>query len=1075
MEKKPSSPEETNPPPAGVPSPAQGVYTIPFHQPFFDTVVRGILDQVGNDPLKLADYTILVPDRETVAVLRQAFIAQLQGQTHVMPHINAPGDLDDEHLSLKISDDPVLSQALMDMPPAVSRMHRQLILAQEILKIPGMASSAQKSIKLGEELGKFLDAVQRHDVELKNIEQLVPPEFAAQWSKTADFLKIITETWPKKLQEMGKIDPEEHKNTVIQIQAAHWQKNKPVHPVIAVGFNDDSTATHSLLKAVVSLPNGAVVLPGLDRGIDQKSWDVLTPVHPQSALKDILATLGVERAAVREWQVPPSATADSFARAPNLERTNQERQKLLREAMRPAGTAEEWTALRAGKDKKARKKNTAALPAVPGAIDIQALNGMDMITCGTQQEEASVIALKMRESLEVPGRHVTLVTADRSLARRVSARLRNWQIDVRDDAGTALSETPVGVYLLSSAAMAAEEWAPVHLLEALKHPLTALGESRENFHRKVLDLENMVLHGPRPGIGAEGVKGVLSAAFNRAARRPETKQAPEQLQAARKELEDFVGGIEAAGKNFFDKMSSPQAVPFSVMLEEHIRFAEALAADDKKSGADRIWQGDDGVKAARFLAELRAVAQHVPDVTGRNYVDVLHGLMRDVTVQSKTTSHPTLHITTPEKAGLYKSDIVILGGINDDVWPPRVNENPWLSPDMIKSLGLPAPEADIGRSAHRFVQMASNPNVLLTRAMRSGEGPTVSSPFLTRLMMVLQGAGLEKAIEKKTHLLDIHMAMYTPSQVTPIDPPQVTPPADKRPKQLPVTAIETLMRDPYSVYVKYVLKLRQKGPLDASPSVAERGTFTHEALDVFVKKYPDKLPANAEEELLKIGRDTFKDRINNPAVQAFWWPRFERIAKWFVKFEGERRKMSKVLGSEVNGKLEIDTGDGIFTLTCIADRVDRGENDQLTIIDYKTGSVPSQKSVALGFSPQLTLEALIAFSGGFEGIDATDVGKLQYWKLSGGRPAADVTDVRGNAKGDVKQMVTEARNGIEALIKAFNDPAMPYLVTPRPEWAPRYNNVQHLSRVDEWSAVKKTAAAKKTTSRRSSSSKRRSK
>jgi ATP-dependent helicase/nuclease subunit B len=222
------------------------------------------------------------------------------------------------------------------------------------------------------------------------------------------------------------------------------------------------------------------------------------------------------------------------------------------------------------------------------------------------------------------------------------------------------------------------------------------------------------------------------------------------------------------------------------------------------------------------------------------------------------------------------------------------------------------------------------------------------------------------------------------------------------------------------------------------------------------------MPENAEEELLKIGRETFKTRINNPTVRTFWWPRFERIAKWFVLFEAERRKMSKTLGTEVQGKLEIDTGDGIFTLTAIADRIDRGANDQLSVIDYKTGSIPMQKAVALGFSPQLTLEALIAFTGGFDGIDAEDVGKLQYWKLSGGRKPAEVTEV----KGDVEELVSQARDGIEALIRTFNDPNTPYLVTPRPEWAPRYNNTRHLSRVDEWSSVKKTSNKKPSSSKR---------
>ncbi|TAL37439.1 MAG: double-strand break repair protein AddB [Alphaproteobacteria bacterium] len=1039
------------PPPDKTAGSASRIFTIAPDKSFLDSVAGGILAQVGNDPLKLSDYTILVPDRATRDLLRQAFMEQSKGKPGIMPRIDAPGDMDDDDLSLKISDNHILSQALMDIPQAVPELHRQLILAQEILKIPGMASSVQKAIKLGGELGSFLDEIQRNNLDLQKASSFVPAEFKDQWAHTAEFLKILTETWPKELQKLGMVDPEDHKNALISIQAAHWKQHPPANPIVAVGFTDTSPAVLGLLQTVAGLPKGAVVLPGVDLQLDQKSWDVLTPVHPQYAFKQMLTAFGLDRAAVSEWS--DNVPDPQHVRANDLEKTNRERQKLLRETMRPAGTSEGWSGLKGRK--KAKRPHIDAED--EEAIDIEALSGMDLITCSSQQEEASVIALKMRESLEVPGRTATLVTGDRSLARRVAARLRYWRIDVEDGAGETLSETPAGVFLLATANMAAEEWAPVATLEALKHPLATLGETHEAFAQKLSVLEDMVFHGPRPGPGHEGVKGVLKAAFNRAARRPDHRPLAD-LNADKQKLDAWLDAIEAAGKPLFDKMSEGKTLPFAEFLDDHIRFAEALAKTADETGADRLWRGDDGVKAARFLTQLRDAAKYIPDLTGEDYVDVLQGLMRDVSLKSTSAPHPTLKILTPEQARLTKADIMIVGGINDESWPKRPDESPWLSPDMGKALGLPPAEAQIGHAAHQFVQATSNPNVLLSRSVRSGDAPTVASPFLTRLMMVLKGANLDQEIQSKTQLLEIHDAMQTPADVKPIAPPEPRPPSSARPKELPVTAIEKLMRDPYAVYAKYVLKLRPKTPLDASPSVAERGTFTHDALDTFVKKYPDKLPDNAYDELLKIGRESFETRINNPNVQAFWWPRFERIAKWFVKFEEERREMTRTLGTEVRGKLEIDMGGGeVFTLTTIADRVDRNSDDQLAVIDYKTGAVPTQKSVALGYSPQLTLEALIAFRGGFDKIDASEVGELQYWKLSGGKPAADVTKVRG----DVKQLVTEANEGIQNLVKAFNDSKTPYLSTPRPEWAPRYNDYKHLSRSGEWGTVKQQADAKK--------------
>jgi len=1016
------------------------VYTVQTSQSFLDSIARGVLDQNKGDPLALNDTTILVPDSATGFALRQAFIEQMQGRPNIMPSIEVPDEVDRDQLELRLSANPELSHKLAALLPPVSRLERQLILADEILKIPGMASSPRKAIKLGEALGSFLDQAQRYNVSLDNIDKLVPPEFKKEWAQTAEFLKVITDIWPKKLKELNKSDPETYRNTLLGLRADFWRTLQPQPSVMAIGFRDSSPALGNLLHTVATLPEGKVIVQGLDTGLDQQSWDLITPVHPQYALKQLLTALGADRTAVQEWKAEPIATGN-FARAPNLKRTNEGREKLLRETMLPSGAARQQPL-----------PPTSTVSAIPPAnennIDVHALNGIDLITATSQQEEASVIALKMRETLEVPGRKVTFVTEDRDLARRVTARLKTWNIDVPDEAGTELSETPVGTYLLTTAAMAAEKWAPVPTLEALRHPLAALGENKEDFRRKISDLEDLVFHGPRPAPGAEGMKAALKSAFNFAAKYPHY-QTPEQLQELQKEMDALVARLEKAGGAFFAKMASDKPVPFAELLDAHIRFAEALAGDDKQPGYRTVWRGSDGIKASNFLRTLRESAALAPAVTGQEYADMLRGLMSDVKVVSRNTSHPELRIMTPEQARLLKPDIVILGGLNDKVWPPAVPENPWLSPKMIDKLGLPAPEAVIGRAAQDFVQLAATPNVLLTRSLRAGDAPTVASPFLARMMLALHSAGLEGSLENKTRLRDIHVAMHTPSKVVPIAPPHVTPPVDKRPKLLPVTGVETLMRDPYSTYVKYILKIRQKAPLDSSPGVNDRGTFTHEALDTFMKKYPDEMPPDALQQLLAIGQESFKSRIDNPTVRAFWWPRFEHIAKWFVGFETERRAMSRTLGTEVHGKLEFDTGDGIFTLTAIADRVDRGADDKLMMIDYKTGAVPETKAVKLGYSPQLTLEALIGFTGGFEGIEAGDVGKLQYWKLSGSRKPADIKTVNG----DIKTLVDEARTGIEKLVKAFNDPATPYLVTPNPAWAPRYNNNRHLSRVDEWSTV----------------------
>src|SRR5690606_15324021 len=135
---------------------------------------------------------------------------------------------------------------------------------------------------------------------------------------------------------------------------------------------------------------------------------------------------------------------------------------------------------------------------------------------------------------------------------------------------------------------------------------------------------------------------------------------------------------------------------------------------------------------------------------------------------------------------------------------------------------------------------------------------------------------------------------------------------------------------------------------DADPGAAERGTFIHQALDEFVRAFPKEMPPDALERLLALGRSAFGEALARPGVAAFWWPRFERIAAWFVAEELEYRETVAETQTELRGEIRIPGPAGPFRLTAFADRVDRLRSGAVSIIDYKTGGVPTKKEIAAG-------------------------------------------------------------------------------------------------------------------------------
>ncbi|WP_404326024.1 PD-(D/E)XK nuclease family protein [Aerophototrophica crusticola] len=264
---------------------------------------------------------------------------------------------------------------------------------------------------------------------------------------------------------------------------------------------------------------------------------------------------------------------------------------------------------------------------------------------------------------------------------------------------------------------------------------------------------------------------------------------------------------------------------------------------------------------------------------------------------------------------------------------------------MRQAFGLPAPERQVGQTAHDFAQAAGAPLVVLTRSERVEGTPTVPSRWLLRLDTVLDKARRLPALTAEAgEWLALQRALDWPEAVRPCPAPAPTPPVSARPRRLSVTQVEAWMRDPYAVYARHVLGLSALDPIDADPGAAERGQVLHAALDAFVRKFPEKMPPNARQELLACGRDAFGPLLDQPGVYAFWWPRFEKVADWFLALE-EQRRAAKVmpLATEVKGQLVIDGPAGPFTLTAKADRLDRLPDGRLSILDYKTGTPPAPR------------------------------------------------------------------------------------------------------------------------------------
>ncbi len=474
---------------------------------------------------------------------------------------------------------------------------------------------------------------------------------------------------------------------------------------------------------------------------------------------------------------------------------------------------------------------------------------------------------------------------------------------------------------------------------------------------------------------------------------------------------------------------------------------EALAGQD-------VWAGRDGEAAAALLSGLIEAGPSLGSIGRGDLVDLVAGLLDETTVRTGGATHPRLRILGPIEARLVRADRMILAGLEDGVWPTAATTDPFLSRPMRKRLGLPPPERRLGQTAQDFVQAACCRDAVLVHCERRGGQPEVKSRWLWRLDMLVKGASTRAAplkLEGPAPLRDAARALDRPDRVSPAPRPRPRPPVDRRPRKLPVTAVERWVRDPYAVYARYVLGLRQLDRPGQPNEAIARGQAVHKAMERLTQEWPHALPDDAAETLTRLLFTAMDEEGFHGPVMARESPLVRRSARWLADFETRRRARGVDLHAEVSMTLPVSAPFAPFTLTAKADRIEMSGTG-VAVLDFKTGQIPSAKQMKAGFAPQLTLTAAILADKGAPDLTAAPPEELTYVRVVGRKvPGVEKALAVGAEAGDLAEAALE---GLKRTIARFDDEGMPYLSWVAPQFMGNFGgNYDHLARVFEWHVV----------------------
>lgn len=952
-----------------------------------------IIQRQQYDQWNIADDLILMPNSRSARHLEEYLIQHAKGM--LLPRIRIISELNIKDLLLLGN-----GCDLDSLPKAINTQKQLFLLVRLILQwqqLKNQETDANSihitpvsATKLAKELNHLIRLFDRESIDLATLHDLDTTNLAQHWQDNYDFLKIISEYLPAILSEDGHTTTEAYKNNIIQNLVKCWEKNPPLYHITAVLTSGHTAATRKLLKTITQLPDGNVITPNINPHLTQRIWNDIDETHPLFHIKSFTDYIEVNDIETLISQLPPSET------------TNNTVNTLMHHVMLPTNLTDQWH-----------------IDATKERYDV---SHFQYIECDNLNEEARIISTMVRYYLDInPKQNIAIVTNNFDLITLTERILKKWNIEGDNSIGIPIGKTAIGSYMKLILELIPRNISPVSFLALLKHPLTACELSNIECNRlaRIIEIQFLRRKHATP-ITLESMQHFF-----------------QKDNDANEALLHLLGNIKQALQPLKHILRN-DSIPFKEILEQHVIIAEKLAKTENVNQS--LWKTAEGEEYAKELRSLLQSADSLEHIEPFSYAEMYHSIFADKIVRKKFHTTPNLLILSPSEARLIRNDIVIIADANDGSWPPREQYSPWLSTNVQKTLNLHSPERAVGEYASIFSELCFSQQVIITRSNMINRTPTIESHWLQRLKAVLRCSSLETIMKPHYPWHYWNQQLGNANTNLEIKAPTPYPPLSSRPDALSATDIDLLIKNPYAIYAKKILKLRKLRPIAEPLNASDFGNALHDILYHFCTN--NRNDSKIIDDTIHLILEPYEKNQN---VQAIWQPKLQSIMQWFYNEHNAALSECDRIIYEKTGSISY----GNVRIHAKADRIEQTSNG-CNIIDYKTGNPPSAKKALSGISPQMLTEALIVSENGFPDLTNTNINHIAFWRMQGfdrnqKLPIYKHTD-------ENKSIIINFKKNLFDLISLYNNENTPYLVEPIPEIASDNQNTdyQHLSRILEW-------------------------
>lgn len=937
----------------------------------------------------LSSDLIILPTNRSCRKLKLKLTELNKQDTFFMPKIISFSEFDEDDIFFN-SDNPDFDNQI----PSISPISRASILSK-FIKMKDDNTPWDQAFSLAFELGKLIDSFNIEQIDFNKIYDIIPE--TKHYENVEVLLKIIKENWHNILKEENKIDPSNFAIEQTKKYANFLQNCKEYKRIIIAGTTGSQPATRHLIKKILTKENGFLILPGLDTNIDKITSETLEQNHPQYGLQFLINELGI---------IPQDIK--TICQQKNLE-------EFLNKKLNNKNICDFMHLLMQSYQKDTGKYN----------ISKNDISNINLIDCENDELHAMTSAIIAKNEFEKNNKNeIIIVSTDQINTKRIEQNLKKFGLNADLSSGQSFNNTAEARYFLSLVKLIENDFSPVAILSIIKNKFFTINQNTiqaQDFITKY------ALEGSRPEGGIQGFINKIN--------QTETKEIESKQQAL--EILNFLNKKS-------ENLTKSKTNTFENFLQIHTEFLISSSNTDNDIFQNLI----------KNLNEVKnQLSNFDEELTIHEYYNILENLLKSSKVRLPQKPN-SIQILGPMEARMLCPDVLILSGLTEGSFPQNLPEDIWLNSKMRSDLGLPLPIRKIGLSSHDFVQLISPcKKVFLTKSNNSGNKPTTTSRWWLKLEALTKLLKINLDKTEKTIINAILEEITSNKNVEKILPPAPNPDIKFRPKKLSATNFETLLINPYAIYAKYILKLRQTNEIDQEMSYAEFGNYSHKALENFFIK---KMSTQTElvDEFSRIIESENIQNFNKP----FWIEKFSSFAKFFIKDYINKKHLLK----DIIIENEISTELNDFKIFATADRIDIYNDDSAEIIDYKTGTPPRLNEITNGKKPQMIIEAFILSSGFAQSKTKAyeitlnkikEIKVLSFYSMNKNRTSFGEKTTLSK---DISTHTEIAKQNLDFLIKTYFQKKTPFIYSTNnlsesdeqryKEFDPYY----HLSRKDEW-------------------------